>query len=189
MNLLTTAHGAARAFASHRTRRSLGALAGATLLVALTGTQVALAGGAHHPPAAPDKTSVSTTAINFGYGNRIQVLTKIVKVTKVTPPARVFKPPRMQHKPPPAEFKPPRMQGGTLPFTGSQLSIFMIVGFALLFGGGILRITGRRTARFAAEGEGTQTEADLDPFELRRRLAIEAARLGGLTGGRDTRPV
>jgi hypothetical protein len=183
MTLLTTAHSAARAFASHRTRRSVGALAGVTLVVALAGTPVALAGGGPHPGGPSDKTSVSNTALNFGYGNRIQILTKIVKVT---PPPPVFKPPA--HKPPTRVFTPPPpVQRGTLPFTGSQLSIFMIVGFALLLGGAALRITGRRTAQ--APGPGMLDSAEpVDPFELRRRLAIEAARLGGLTGGRDSRP-
>jgi hypothetical protein len=186
MTLLTTAHSAARAFASHR-RRSVGALAGVTLVVALVGTPVALAGGGPHKGGPSDQTSVSTTALNFGYGNRIQVLTKIVKVT---PPTHIFKPPA--HKPPTGVFKPPpRVQRGTLPFTGSQLSIFMIVGFALLLGGAVLRFTGRRTGQLAGDGPGTQDSADpaLDPFELRRRLAVEAARLGGLTGDRKTRPV
>lgn len=182
MTLLTTAHSAARAFASHRKSRSVGALAGVTLAVAFVGVPAALAGGGPHKGGPSDKTSVTNTALNFGYGNRIQILTKIVKIS--TPPRHVFKPPHKQFVPPPPI--PPHRQ--TLPFTGSQLSIFMIVGFALLLGGAVLRITGRRTAQPAVDGPAADFAEPVDPFELRRRLAVEAARLGGLTSGRDTRP-
>jgi hypothetical protein len=154
-----------------------------TLAVALAGTPAALAGGGPPKGGPSDKTSVSNTALNFGYGNRIQILTKVVKVTTSR---HVFKPPARK---PPEKFVPPPPHRETLPFTGSQLSIFMIVGFALLLGGAVLRITGRRTAQPAADGPAAEGFADpVDPFELRRRLAVEAARLGGLTSGRDTRP-
>jgi hypothetical protein len=163
----------------------VGALAGVTLAVAFVGVPAALASGGPHKGGPSDKTSVTNTALNFGYGNRIQILTKIVKVS--TPPKHVFKPPHKHVVPPPPPPIPPHRQ--TLPFTGSQLSIFMIVGFALLLGGAVLRITGRRSAQPAADGPATgDFSAPVDPFELRRRLAVEAARLGGLTGGRDTRP-
>lgn len=182
MTLFTTAHSAARAFASHRRSRSVGALAGVTLVVACMGAPAALASGGPHKGGPSDKTSVSNTALNFGYGNRIQILTKIVKVS--TPPRHVFKPPHKHIVPPPPPIPPHRQ---TLPFTGSQLSIFMIVGFALLLGGAALRITGRRSAQPVGDGPAELAEP-VDPFELRRRLAVEAARLGGLTSGRDTRP-
>jgi hypothetical protein len=167
----------------------VGALAGVTLAVALVGTPAALAGsgphkGGPHNGGSYDKTSVSNTAVNFGYGNRIQILTKIVKVTTKK---HVFTPP--PKTPPKKVVPPPPSPPGTLPFTGSQLSIFMIVGFALLLGGAALRISGRRTAQPAGEGPVTGDSSEpVDPFELRRRLAVEAARLGGLTSGRDTRP-
>jgi LPXTG-motif cell wall-anchored protein len=88
------------------------------------------------------------------------------------------------------------VQRGTLPFTGQQLSFFLILGLALMMGGAMLRVTGRRRPGFAAESVyGTETPvakpkrtsappASTDPLEVRRRLAQEAARLGGLTSGR-----
>jgi hypothetical protein len=113
-----------------------------------------------------------------------------------TPPVEVFTPPTPGVFTPPTTttscptcvqaFTPPAVQRGTLPFTGSQLSVFMIIGAVLLLGGAILRLTGRREP--AAGGDqpvkrGMSAPMASDPLAVRRRLALEAARLGGLTNG------
>lgn len=111
-----------------------------------------------------------------------------------TPPVEVFTPPTSATPHPTTTtcptcvhvFTPPAVQRGTLPFTGSQLSIFVIIGAVLLLGGAIVRMTGRRED--GADGDqpvkrGMSAPTASDPLAMRRRLALEAARLGGMTGG------
>jgi LPXTG-motif cell wall-anchored protein len=161
-------------FGRNKVRRFLVAALSASILFGAVGAPVALADGSGSPPvgSAP-RTGALPRAINYGYGNTI--------VTQVYTPFT-------HHKP--GVFRPPGVPQGTLPFTGSQLSIFVIVGLALLLGGALLRMTGRREPRFAAEtsGEGGTPAPSSDPLEMRRRAAIEAARLGGLTSGARDRP-
>jgi hypothetical protein len=72
-----------------------------------------------------------------GYGN--QVINIIIK--NVNKQVNVFKPPRMHPRPLTPHPVPPR---GTLPFTGSDLSTFTSLGIALMAGGFLLRLMGRK---------------------------------------------
>src|SRR5438874_1483960 len=82
-----------------------------------------------------------------GYGNKV---IKIVVQPKITP-KQTLKPPVQQAvaprqtPPPPQVFKPPSRS--SLPFTGSELALFVALGIALLAGGFLLRMmTARRSA-------------------------------------------
>ncbi len=72
-----------------------------------------------------------------GYGN--QVINIIIK--NVNKQVNVFKPPRMHPRPLTPRPVPPR---GTLPFTGSDLATFTSLGIALMAGGFLLRLMGRK---------------------------------------------
>ena len=91
----------------------------------------------HYSPA--DLRRAAHNATLSGYGN--QVINIIIKnVNK-----QVFAPPPMHkmHGPPPVppQHVPPR---GVLPFTGSDLATFTSLGIALMAGGFLLRLMGRK---------------------------------------------
>jgi hypothetical protein len=88
-----------------------------------------------------------------GYGNQIIKITIKPKQKPVTQPAaeQIVKPkkptPHQKFTPPknavPATaVAPPK---GALPFTGAELGLFLAVGIALVAGGFLLRIMGRRS--------------------------------------------
>ena len=128
----------------------------ALITLATASTALSLAGGAfaatpqqiyrdaadgklnsHYSPA--DLRRAEHNATLSGYGN--QVINIIIKnVNK-----QVFAPPPMHkmHEPPAA---PPRQvpPHGVLPFTGSDLATFTSLGIALMAGGFLLRLMGRK---------------------------------------------
>jgi hypothetical protein len=88
----------------------------------------------HHYSPADLRRAAHNATLN-GYGN--QVINIIIKnVNK-----QVFEPPKM-HRPPmvPAHVPP----HGVLPFTGSDLATFTSLGIALMAGGFLLRLMGRK---------------------------------------------
>jgi hypothetical protein len=167
------------------------------------------------PPAVKIRTAGGTGGTQV-FTPPLQIFTPPTTTVLRTPTPQVFTPPRTRvvvTRPTVANgclvrnaagqmvnrcqvFTPPAVQRGTLPFTGQQLSFFVILGMGLMLGGGVLRVTGRRRIRYAGEPEDAlpveratpvkrATPApSSDPMEVRRRLAAEAARLGGLTTGR-----
>ncbi len=183
MNSLNTTNRALPALRRGRAKSFL-ALTGAAFLFAVAATPVALAGGAPTPPAGSIKQTAVASAINYGYGNAI------VQVSQNVNNSNIFKPPSKRTPPPSHIYRPPVQRGGVLPFTGAQLTVFVIIGLALLLGGALLRVTSRRNAPSLAGEAGSALDtpaAGSDPLELRTRLAREAARLGGLTNGEHSR--
>jgi len=89
----------------------------------------------HYSPA--DLSRAAHNATLSGYGN--QVINIIIK--NVNKQVNVFKPPRMHPRPLTPRPVPPR---GTLPFTGSDLATFTSLGIALMAGGFLLRLMGRK---------------------------------------------
>ena len=75
-----------------------------------------------------------------GYGN--QVINIIIK--NVNKQVNVFKPPRMHPRPLTPRTPRPVPPHGTLPFTGSDLATFTSLGIALMAGGFLLRLMGRK---------------------------------------------
>src|SRR4051794_31285705 len=77
MNLLTTSHKALLALGWGRTKRFMAALTSASLIFGSIGTPVALATGTTSGPAvgSAEWLAALTSAINFGYGNTIVLLT------------------------------------------------------------------------------------------------------------------
>ena len=75
-----------------------------------------------------------------GYGN--QVVNIIIK--NVNKQLNVFKPPRMHPRPLAPRTPRPVPPRGTLPFTGSDLATFTSLGIALMAGGFLLRLMGRK---------------------------------------------
>jgi hypothetical protein len=149
-------------------RAAVAALVAASVL-ALAGTAAAATPGQIYQDAADngkldksysagDLSRYKHDATVSGYGNKV---IKIIVQPKITPkqtqkapvrqavapqqtppPAQVFKPPT---QPQPQVFKPPSRSA--LPFTGSELALFVALGIALLAGGFLLRMmTGRRSA-------------------------------------------
>jgi hypothetical protein len=127
--------------------------------LALVGTAVAATPGQIYADAADNgKLDKSYSAADIarykhdatvsGYGNKV---IEIVVQPKITP-KQTLKPPVKQAvapqqtapAPPPQVFKPPSRS--SLPFTGSELALFVALGIALLAGGFLLRMmTGRRS--------------------------------------------
>jgi hypothetical protein len=71
---------------------------------------------------------------------------------------------------------------GTLPFTGAELTLFLLLGLGLVIGGTVLRTTGRRAPAVAGDAPAiARAVAGADPLALRRTIALEAAKLGGHT--------
>jgi hypothetical protein len=96
----------------------------------------------HYSPA--DLRRAAHNATLSGYGN--QVVNIIIK--NVNKQVNVFAPPKLQRvhrpqRPPmvPTRHVPPR---GVLPFTGSDLATFTSLGIALMAGGFLLRLMGRK---------------------------------------------
>jgi len=93
----------------------------------------------HYSPA--DLRRAAHNATLSGYGN--QVVNIIIK--NVNKQVNVFAPPKLHrmHGPPmvPSRHVPPR---GMLPFTGSDLATFSSLGIALMAGGFLLRLMGRK---------------------------------------------
>jgi hypothetical protein len=90
-----------------------------------------------------DLNRAAHNATLSGYGN--QVINIVIK--NVNKQVNVFVPPRPErpkiHRPPtvPPRHVPPR---GMLPFTGSDLATFTSLGIALMAGGFLLRLMGRK---------------------------------------------
>ena len=83
-----------------------------------------------------------------GYGN--QVINIIIKnVNKnVNKQVNVFAPPRLRKPQGPSPVPPRRVPPrGMLPFTGSDLATFTSLGIALMAGGFLLRLMGRKPLR------------------------------------------
>ena|SRR5437588_566465 len=87
----------------------------------------------HYAPS--DLRRAAHNATLSGYGN--QVINIIIK--NVNKQVNVFKPPRLHPRPP--QPVPPH---GMLPFTGSDLATFTSLGIALMAGGFLLRLMGRK---------------------------------------------
>ena len=85
-----------------------------------------------------DLNRAAHNATLSGYGN--QVINIVIK--NVNKQVNVFAPPKL-HRPPmvPTRHVPPR---GALPFTGSDLATFTSLGIALMAGGFLLRLMGRK---------------------------------------------
>ena len=91
-----------------------------------------------HHYSSSDLRRAAHNATLSGYGN--QVINIVIK--NVNKQVNVFKPPRMQ--PPSAPPRLPSPPGGVLPFTGSDLATFTSLGIALMAGGFLLRLMGRK---------------------------------------------
>jgi hypothetical protein len=95
-----------------------------------------------HGYAPADLGRAAHNATLSGYGN--QVINIVIK--NANKQVNVFAPPKM-HRPPahraiePSRHVPPR---GVLPFTGSDLATFTSLGIALMAGGFLLRLMGRK---------------------------------------------
>ena len=81
------------------------------------------------PPPAPGGTSGSEQCGTAGVAGVSKTITKTAKPAAGAPAA--------------AAVAPAKISSGTLPFTGAQLEIFLIVGLALIGGGLVLRRSGR----------------------------------------------
>ena len=92
----------------------------------------------HYAPA--DLRRAAHNATLSGYGN--QVINIIIK--NVNKQLNVFKPPRMHARPLTPRTPRPVPPRGTLPFTGSDLATFTSLGIALMAGGFLLRLMGRK---------------------------------------------
>jgi hypothetical protein len=92
----------------------------------------------HYAPA--DLRRAAHNATLSGYGN--QVINIVIK--NVNKQANVFKPPRMNPRPLTPRTPRPVPPRGTLPFTGSDLATFTSLGIALMAGGFLLRLMGRK---------------------------------------------
>jgi hypothetical protein len=90
----------------------------------------------HYSPA--DLRRAEHNATLSGYGN--QVINIIIKnVNK-----QVFAPPRMHKMQEPPAAPPRQVPPHVLPFTGSDLATFTSLGIALMAGGFLLRLMGRK---------------------------------------------
>jgi len=83
-----------------------------------------------------DISRAAHNATLSGYGN--QVVNSVIK----NGIKQVFSPPTMHR--PPADPSPPVPPRGVLPFTGSDLATFTSLGIALMAGGFLLRLMGRK---------------------------------------------